>query len=224
MDQKLKMKDITQLTGVSKSTVLYHLSLGLLPEPIKTAKNTASYPASYLKIIPAIRFLQEHMHWPLAVIKQLIDSIGFENFSVERALHDYETFMKPHQSGDREAVYSKKDLGAASNLVLDEVSELETRGLLLSLVGESYYYEDLLAANAYKKLKDSGIGFSEVEGLSGSIKELARQAHELFHEKTDALGWESEQEISLAMREELQTVFEYLISKYVQGIYRREKS
>ncbi|MCL1853177.1 MAG: MerR family transcriptional regulator [Peptococcaceae bacterium] len=224
MDQKLKMKDITQITGVSKSTVLYHLSLGLLPEPLKTSKNTAYYPASYLKIIPAIRYLQERMHLPLAVIKQLIDGIGFDNFSIDQALHNYETFLNPLQNGGKDAVYGKKDLAEASRLEEDEMNELEGRGLLYSLAGEAYYHDDLLAASAYRKLKDLGIAFAEVEGLTHGIRDLAREVHELYHAKAAALNRETEQDMTRVMRVEFETVFKYLINKHLLLIYKEENS
>lgn len=225
MEQKLKMKDVTQITGVSKSTVLYYLSRGLLPEPNKTSRNTAYYPASYLDIIPVIRYLQEHMRLPLAVIKQLIDGIGFENLSLEYALHDYETFFNPLKNGGGEAaVYRINDLADAANLKSEEISELESRGLLFSFGGESYYYDDLLAAFAYKKLNDVGIEFSEIEKLADSIEELARKIHDLYHEKAGALDRETEQAITNVMRGEFETVFRYLIGKYLLLIYKAENT
>lgn len=225
MSRTLKMKDVTQLAGVSKSTVLYYISRGLLPEPLKTSRNTADYPAVYLEIIPVIRYLQEHMHLPLAVIKQLIDGIGFENLSVERAIHDYETFVNPlKNNGKNPAVYCREELGNASNLSMDELSELESRGLLLSLSGESYYDDDLLAADAYKTLKGIGIEFPEVEKLAENIRELALLMHALYHKKAAGLSPDSEQKITGVMHKEFDTVFKYLISKHLQMIYKAETS
>ena len=51
----LKMKDLVKATGVAKSTLLYYVSLGLIPEPVKTSPNMAWYDP---ECITRVQFIQ----------------------------------------------------------------------------------------------------------------------------------------------------------------------
>jgi DNA-binding transcriptional MerR regulator len=222
LEKLYRIKEITQYTGVSKSTVLYYVSLGLLPEPIRTSKNMAYYPVSYLHIIPVIRYLQENMHLPLGVIKEVIDGIGFERVTIESALHYYETFLSPFKQGEDTVFYNSKEFIDNSNLESDEIHQLKSNGLLFLSGSEFYSSEDLLVANAYKKLRDYGITFSDIKRLGDMIKELAYEVHELYHENANGLNSEEEQKLTNVMYKELETIFGYLMSKYMQVIYKEE--
>jgi len=222
LGEQFRMNEITKNTGINKSTVLYYLSLGLLPEPIRTSKNMAYYPAIYLDIIPVIRYLQEKMHLPLGIIKQLIDNIGFQRFTTENAIHYYETFLSPLKQKEDHVFYNSKEFINISNLESHEIRQLENSELLFPSGSELYYNEDLLVANAFKKLKDYGITVSDIKKLADKTETLAYEVHELYHKYAKGLDSEEEQELTKAMRKELETIFGYLINKYMQLIYKEE--
>lgn len=220
----LKMKDITEKTGLNNSTIIYYISLGLLPEPIKTSKNMAYYPDSYLRIIPVILYLKETMHLPLATIKRLIDNIGHDKISVENALHYYETFLKTFNFNENTVNYDKEEFVIKTCLENKEITELESKELILSPVRGFYYYEDLLTAKAYKTLKDYGIPFTSIERLAAIIKKLVNEVHEIYHEHEWELNEEEELEFTRVLQKELDIIFHYLISKYSQTLFKNESS
>ena len=53
--ERERMNELVEGTGVPKSTILHYLHQGLLPEPIKTIPNMASYDP---ECINRIRFIQ----------------------------------------------------------------------------------------------------------------------------------------------------------------------
>lgn len=53
------MNELTSATGVPKSTVLYYLGQGLLPQPRKTSPNMAYYEPSSIDRIRLIQQLQK---------------------------------------------------------------------------------------------------------------------------------------------------------------------
>ncbi len=79
----LKMATLVKKSGVNKSTILYYLKEGLLPEPKKLKPNLYLYHDSSLAIIKFIKYLQEHLHYSIAEIKSIIkdNKIDFENDS-----------------------------------------------------------------------------------------------------------------------------------------------
>ena len=218
------MKEITEKTGINNSTIIYYISLGLLPEPIKTSKNMAYYPDLYLRIIPVILYFKENMHLPLATIKRLIDNIGYDKISVENALHYYETFLKSFNYKENIVNYGKEEFIINTCLDDKEINELESKEMILSPVRGSYYHEDLLTAKAYKTLKDYGIPFTSIERLAVIIKKLVSEVHEIYHEHEGKFNEEEELEFTKVLQNELDIIFHYLMSKYSQKLFKNESS
>ncbi len=69
----LKIKQISQASGVSTSAINYYVRMGLLPPPIKTFPNMAYYDEAYIHMISYIKRLQTDKNLPLKRIKELMD-------------------------------------------------------------------------------------------------------------------------------------------------------
>src|SRR5262245_63918660 len=72
-DEMLRMGELARASGVSAATIKHYLREGLLPEPVKTSRNMAYYPADFVDRIKMIKQLQEERYMPLRVIKDLLD-------------------------------------------------------------------------------------------------------------------------------------------------------
>ncbi len=68
----MKMKELVEVTGISKATILFYINEGLLPKPIKTNPNVAFYPTSFVEKLEFIRQLQLRNRLSLAQIKSII--------------------------------------------------------------------------------------------------------------------------------------------------------
>ena len=71
--EMLRMGELAEASGVSAATIKHYLREGLLPEPVKTSRNMAYYPAEFVERIRLIKQLQEERYMPLRVIKDLLD-------------------------------------------------------------------------------------------------------------------------------------------------------
>src|SRR5690242_11009989 len=69
----LRMGELAEASGVSAATIKHYLREGLLPEPVKTSRNMAYYPADFVDRIKMIKQLQEERYMPLRVIKDLLE-------------------------------------------------------------------------------------------------------------------------------------------------------
>ncbi len=81
----LKMKELVEKSGESKSTILYYIKEGLLPQPQKPKPNVHLYDENCIKIIGFIKYLQEHMHYSISQIKEIFSSNNFnydDNFDL----------------------------------------------------------------------------------------------------------------------------------------------
>ncbi len=74
--QLLRMSELAERTGVSPGTIRYYLREGLLgpgEDVVRTSRNMAYYPDSYVERISLIKRLQEERFLPLRVIRGALE-------------------------------------------------------------------------------------------------------------------------------------------------------
>ncbi|VEH65298.1 Cd(II)/Pb(II)-responsive transcriptional regulator [Rodentibacter pneumotropicus] len=67
----LKMNDLVKLSQTPKSTVLYYVKEGLLPEPLKDKPNFHLYDDRCVGLLEFIKYLQTNFNASISQIKQL---------------------------------------------------------------------------------------------------------------------------------------------------------
>jgi len=75
----LKMKALMLATGESKSTILYYIKEGLLPEPQKPKPNLHLYDESAVETIRFIKYLQHSFSYSIAEIKAIFAENNFQS-------------------------------------------------------------------------------------------------------------------------------------------------
>jgi DNA-binding transcriptional MerR regulator len=123
----LKMKELSEASGVSAGTIKHYLREGLLPEPVKTSRNMAYYPPEFVERIRLIKQLQEERFMPLKVIKAMLDAdperaralVELEDRILERALAGEATRTSAAELRRRSDVPQE---------VLDRLAELDVVG------------------------------------------------------------------------------------------------
>jgi len=73
----LKMKHLMEQTGESKSTILFYVKEGLLPEPQKPKPNLHLYDESCINIIKFIKYLQNQFSYSIAQIQGVFKESKF---------------------------------------------------------------------------------------------------------------------------------------------------
>jgi DNA-binding transcriptional MerR regulator len=74
----MKMKELSEKTGIKAPTIRYYITQGLLPKPYKPHKNVAYYDERYVELIHLIKKFQKEYFLPLEVIREAIEEMGFE--------------------------------------------------------------------------------------------------------------------------------------------------
>ena len=69
----MRMRELEKASGVGRETIRYYIREGLLPEPDRASRNSASYTDGHVTRLRAIKRLQEERFLPLAVIRSLLD-------------------------------------------------------------------------------------------------------------------------------------------------------
>ena len=70
----MRMRELEKRTGVGRETIRFYIREGLLPEPERASRNSASYTDDHVARVRAIKRLQEERFLPLSVIKSLLDA------------------------------------------------------------------------------------------------------------------------------------------------------
>lgn len=69
----MRMRELEARSGVGRETIRFYIREGLLPEPARAARNSASYSDAHVTQLNLIKRLQEERFLPLAVIRSLLD-------------------------------------------------------------------------------------------------------------------------------------------------------
>ena len=160
----LKMSELAEASGVSSGTIKHYLREGLLPEPVKTSRNMAYYPADFVDRIKLIKQLQEERFMPLRVIKGMLEEdpdrakalIELEDRILERALAGEE------RRTSAEEVRQRYEMPAE---VLDRLEELG----VLSPTSQGYSPSDVKVVEAISRFRAGGyderLGFTVYDTL-----------------------------------------------------------
>ncbi len=73
MTATMRMRELETRSGVGRETIRFYIREGLLPEPARAARNSASYSETHVTRLNLIKRLQEERFLPLAVIRGLLD-------------------------------------------------------------------------------------------------------------------------------------------------------
>jgi DNA-binding transcriptional MerR regulator len=172
----LKMKELAEASGVSAGTIKHYLREGLLPEPVKTSRNMAYYPAEFVERIMLIKQLQEERFMPLKVIKSMLDDdperaralVELEDRILERALAGEQSRVSAAELRRRYDVPQE---------VLDRLAELD----VLTPNRRGYGPRDVEIVEAISRFRAGGyderIGFTVYDTLryKRALDELVKE-------------------------------------------------
>ncbi len=180
----LKMRDLAAQSGVSSGTIKHYLREGLLPEPVKTSRNMAYYPADFVDRIKLIKQLQEERFMPLKVIKGMLDEdpdramalVELEDRILERALAGEEA---------RTSVAEVKRRYEMPGEVLDRLEELG----VLNPNSRGYSPSDVRIVEAISRFRAGGyderLGFTVYDTLryKSVLAQLVKEEVEVLMER-----------------------------------------
>src|SRR5262245_43655008 len=163
-EEMLRMGELARASGVSAATIKHYLREGLLPEPVKTSRNMAYYPAEFVDRIRMIKQLQEERYMPLRVIKDLLE----EDPDRAKALIELGDRLLEHALAGESGRVRKAEVRRRYDIpqeVLDRLAELE----VLTPDRQGYSPTDVRIIEAISRFRAGGyeerIGFTVYDTL-----------------------------------------------------------
>lgn len=122
----LKMNDLVKLSQTPKSTILYYVKEGLLPEPLKDKPNFHLYDEKCVKLIEFIRYLQSNFYATISQIKALFASPNFDaNNPYESLIYSLSIIM-----GAENETFSEMELCQQFQISPEQLHQWIAQGLI----------------------------------------------------------------------------------------------
>ena len=170
-----KMKELMALSDESKSTILFYIKEGLLPEPQKPKPNLHLYDESCVQILKFIKYLQHNFSYSIAEIKSIFqDNIFDFGGSFEMMVRSLELI-----SGGKEGEwYTKEKFLALLNIDDTTLSDYKQRGYLFERA-KGYSKKELEIVHILERSKSLGLDFTLLDEYVASAKLLAQKENEV---------------------------------------------
>ena len=164
----LKMKELIEQTSESKSTLLYYVKEGLLPEPKKPKPNVHLYDKSCVERVKFIKYLQNELSYSIAQIKAILENNSFEfDNSFDTLVNSIELIANS----------DKRDIDKESFLELAQISEDELKSYInrgyLENFNNKFSKKELKIVNILQEAKRYNFDFSLLDRYVEVAKELA---------------------------------------------------
>lgn len=156
------MRDLVRESGLPRETIHFYKLQGLLPEPVKTGRNTALYTQEHVERLRRIRELQERQFLPLKAIRAVLEDTDEDGFTPDQ--QDLVRQVRASLAGWAGA--QQRPTVAVADLVPARVSRRELRELVdAGLVavhgsgsGARVAEDDAVILECWAQFKEAGLG------------------------------------------------------------------
>jgi len=210
-EKGLRMRELTEATGLPKSTILHYVAQGLLPEPVRTGRNMAFYDPACIERARYIKTIQSQYSVPLEKIRKLLSlrDEGKETASlvelnrvifgaVDGPALDVEGFRK------------------ATGLTVEQVSELLAARLLMPLEKGSFRQDDVEAGRVYAGAFSRGVKVRDLAFYLALARELVDGEMSLRRRLTANLPDEQDARLTMELTRGARVLRAYVIDRVFQ--------
>ncbi len=207
----LRMKELTEATGLPKSTILHYVAQGLLPAPVKSSRNMAFYDPACIERAKYVKAVQSTYSFPLERIKRLL-SLRDEGKETDSLMELHTTvFGAPVGPAlDEEAFRS------ATGLTSPQLSALLEAHLLMPLEKGSFRQDDVDAGTTFAASFALGLGPSDLAFYTVIANELVDREMGLRRRLTGHLPDDQDARVTTQLTRGARTLRHYVIDRVFQ--------
>jgi DNA-binding transcriptional MerR regulator len=177
-NDKIPMRELERLTGLTRMTINFYIKEGLLPEPEKTAQNMAYYSQSFVDRLHLIFKLRSEYHFSLAQIKMILASNQPEN-DLALLLDVRDRIFQRISTRETEKIVTRKALVEHTGLDGDTLEWMQANDLIArethpGEVQDSRFYSDSIAmGQLIHRLFELGITRKEIAPILSVVDQVA---------------------------------------------------
>lgn len=207
----LRMNQLVAATGLPKSTLLYYVEQGLLPQPVKTSPNMAYYDESCVERARLVKRLQSQHRLPLTKIRVILKA--------QDQGHDPEAFIALGQEvfgREQGPLLNKKEFLRQSGLSRKALEDFQDAGLLLPLEPGRFDPQDLAMGRLLAGALSRGMGPEDLAFYHRLGSKIVDEEMALRLRITNGLPPTADAEVTLALTQAARATRGYVIDRLFQ--------
>jgi DNA-binding transcriptional MerR regulator len=189
----LKMKELVELTQESKSTILYYLKEGLLPQPQKPKPNVHLYDEVCIDIIKFIKYLQHNFSYSISEIKHIFEN---NNFSFDGGFDSMVSSLELINGGKEISLISYETLLQQTQISKKMLDEYIQKGYIYKR-GDGFSTKEIEIILLLQQAKNRGLDMKLFDEYVKCAKTLAKLENKLFENMLDNQEKNSESQYEL---------------------------
>ena len=208
----LRMKKLSEVTGLPKSAILHYLAQGLLPEPVRTGPNMAYYDPACIERIQFIKSMQSAYSFPLSKIKLILTKKNLGK--------DIAPFIELSEIvfGTNDGpIFDEMEFSNATGLDLEQVNELIENKLLLPLENGCFNQHDVAIGKIYADGSAMGTKVSDIVFYSEAAQQIVDGEMRLRQKLTAHLPEDQDVEATKRLIKAARAVRNYVIDRAFQN-------
>ena len=170
-----KMKELMALSDESKSTILFYIKEGLLPEPQKPKPNVHLYDESCVQILKFIKYLQHNFSYSISEIKNIFQDNNFDfDGSFEMMVRSLELI-----SGGRDNQwYTQNEFLVLLGMDKKKLREYQEKGYLFERA-KGFSSKEVEIAEILERATSLGLDCSLLDAYVADAKVLAKKENDV---------------------------------------------
>lgn len=172
-----KIKDLIEKTGVSRQTIHFYLSEGLLQAPQKTSKNMSWYSQEHIERLKQIKELQEKQFLPLKAIKAVLNNANNHQFTKQQQELIFSLKKQLNKNNKAEKQINLKTAISKANISKTEIIEMQQINYI-SNNKNKINYKDKELIELWINLKE--LGLNKDKGFSPKDLEIFTEISEII--------------------------------------------
>lgn len=211
-----KISELVAKTGISKSTILYYIREGLLPEALKLKANVHRYSDEHLEMIKYIMYMKQEMQ---SSNEQIKNSLKKKNQSFSSSYSMVSPLMQT-LSGITPQMehYTKKALLDAYEFDKELTQKLLEEEIICPIKSDEFTQKDAGVISLVLMFKELGLEYEILKKYVSHAKELAALEQELQEKLCSVRDDENFSMLWKVMFETLFNTKEYIFKRHTHKL------
>lgn len=177
-----KISEVVAKTNVPKSTILYYIKEGLLPEATKIKQNVHKYSNEHIELIKYIKYMQENMGSSIEEIKEALKN---KNSSFAGSYTMLAPLMKTLSDDSGLQHYTKQEFIEHFAIDKDLLQKLIEDEIVLPVNQDDFTKKDATLVTLVEHFLEVGVPYSILQEYIKHAKILANIEQEMLEKLCD---------------------------------------
>ena len=211
-----KISELVAQTDVPKSTILYYIREGLLPEAKKIKSNVHRYSDEHIELIKYIKYMKQEMGSSNEQIKLALEN---KNQSFASSFSMLAPLMQTLSAIPKDAKhFTKKEFIEYYDIDINLLEDLLTDGILVPINNDDFTDKEASIIRLIENFNEVGIEYEIIKKYVSHARELSELEHQIQTKLCSVRNDENFSTLWKIMFGTLLNAKEYLFNRYTHKV------